>query len=86
MFVLADSDEEEIEEELTAEEKEEQIELEKLRLQEAEEKAKKLADIKAGKIIADSTIQPMSDPETSSNDEEDAPLLGEYEPEDLRPG
>lgn len=83
LIAPADSDEEENEEELTAEEKEEQIELEKLRLHEAEEKAKKLADIKAGKIIADSTIQPMSDPESSSNDEEGAPLLGEYEPEDL---
>ena len=81
--IIGDSDSDEEKEELTAEEKAEQVELENLRLEEVEAKAKKMADIKAGRIIPDATIQPMSDPGSSSDDNE-PPLLGEYDPDDLR--
>ena len=46
------------------------------------EKAKKMADIKAGRAFAEETIQPMSDP-ASSDEDSNPPLLGEYEAEDL---
>ena len=69
-------------EELTPEEKLAQVELEKLREIEEMEKAKKMADIKAGRAFAEETIQPMSDP-ASSDEDSNPPLLGEYEAEDL---
>ena len=44
-----------------------------------------ITEIKAGTVIPETTIQPMSDPETSDEEKEnDGPLLGEYDHDDLR--
>ena len=77
------SGDEDEEPELTPEEKAAQVELEELRKKQEEEKEKYLQDVKSGKVIAHSTIQPMSDPESDSDEENGNPLLGEYEQDDL---
>ena len=77
------SGDEDEEPELTPEEKAAQVELEELRKKQEEEKEKYLQDVKSGKVIAHSTIQPMSDPESDSDEENGNPLLGEFQAEDL---
>ena len=47
------------ENELTPEEKAAQVELEELRRKEAEDKEKYLEDVRKGRIVAHSTIQPV---------------------------
>jgi len=76
------SDEDEDAEEMDPEEKAAHVELKELQRQEAEEKKAYLEDVKKGIVVAHNTIQPISDPD-SSEDEGNNALLGEYQAEDL---
>ena len=56
-----------------------------MRKKEAEEKEAYLEKVKKGEVVAQATIQPISDPDTSDDEEnaKNGALLGEYEAEDL---